>query len=548
MATNSTNSNVVHRSNVQGFHSNPSPRENGSVRQDANHIEEAQQLARHVERMKAEVTEQVMAQMSEVLEKAFTDSLQSLSQSIYSGTDPTHSHANANVRRHRMEDGKVFVARQSILDELFEISHIRTIYHMFIAALFLFIISTLTVDYIDQGRLVLEFDLFFYAFGQLGTVIWAWTIMFVYTLLVLYYILSQWGHLYHYSQWKMTVSVTSAVALLMAQIGMLGYFPVHVVLLYQLPPASCIIVILEQIFGCLFYLYFILVRLCIPVFMNDKNLPFSTRTLVLAMFHSTLPGMLMLLLVFFAFLHCWLNAFAEIMRFADRMFYKDWWNSTSFANYYRTWNIVVHDWLYYYAYRDFLWLSGHRFRSVATLSVFAVSAFVHEYAITMSFGFFYPVMFCLFAVIGVVFNFTLNDKLQSPVWNIIMWICLFIGQGVQVCLYCLEWYAQVHCPRTGVRFLNHHAAILLLSLPFTACFRVCTALIRSWLISTSKRWVMGQFRLAGFLPDLLEKIPNGQLHVAHLPLAHLMNAFELVEQNGKRVLLAFCISIFLEHQ
>lgn len=50
----------------------------------------------------------------------------------------------------------------------------------------------------------------------------------------------------------------------------------------------------------------------------------------------------------------------------------------------------------------------------------------------------------------VVFNFTLNDKRQSPVFNIIMWACLFLGQGVQVCLYCQEWYAQIHCPRTGV--------------------------------------------------------------------------------------------------
>lgn len=41
---------------------------------------------------------------------------------------------------------------------------------------------------------------------------------------------------------------------------------------------------------------------------------------------------------------------------------QDWWNSTSFANYYRTWNVVVHDWLYYYVYRDLLWVSfalGH---------------------------------------------------------------------------------------------------------------------------------------------------------------------------------------------
>lgn len=37
---------------------------------------------------------------------------------------------------------------------------------------------------------------------------------------------------------------------------------------------------------------------------------------------------------------------------------QDWWNSTSFANYYRTWNVVVHDWLYYYVYRDLLWVSG----------------------------------------------------------------------------------------------------------------------------------------------------------------------------------------------
>lgn len=35
-------------------------------------------------------------------------------------------------------------------------------------------------------------------------------------------------------------------------------------------------------------------------------------------------GVLVLLLAFFAFLHCWLNAFAEMLRFGDRMFYKVW--------------------------------------------------------------------------------------------------------------------------------------------------------------------------------------------------------------------------------
>ncbi|CAF4985456.1 unnamed protein product, partial [Rotaria socialis] len=30
----------------------------------------------------------------------------------------------------------------------------------------------------------------------------------------------------------------------------------------------------------------------------------------------------------------------------------DWWTATSWSSYYRTWNIVVHDWLYTYIYRD----------------------------------------------------------------------------------------------------------------------------------------------------------------------------------------------------
>ena len=185
----------------------------------------------------------------------------------------------------------------------------------------------------------------------------------------------------------------------------------------------------------MFYAYYVFVRLCIPQFRSISLQLFDLRSLVLGVFNSILPGgmplpnqdqhcidcpdskseggcwccditysiycyasadlrmaprlgALVLFLAFFALLHCWLNAFAEMLRFADRMFYKvcwigisvyslkpehgvlwmyfqrslvlmlqDWWNSTSFANYYRTWNVVVHDWLYYYVYRDFLWVS-----------------------------------------------------------------------------------------------------------------------------------------------------------------------------------------------
>ncbi|KAF7664595.1 hypothetical protein LDENG_00169510 [Lucifuga dentata] len=480
------------------------------------HAEALRHWQKHAQKVKVKILEQVQNQLSDLLDQTLTDSVQPLTQ-----IQPTENGKLTKNQINRMEGGKVFLDRASLLDELFEISHIRTIYHIFIAVLLIFCLSTLAVDYIDQGRLVLEFDLIFYTFGKIQTVIWAWMVMFVHTLIVPYYTLALWGAFYHSFPSKLGLSVGLGLVMCALQACLLGVFPIYVIIHNQLPPASRFIVTLEQIrflmksysfiretapvvmrntpkegetprfptlssylyflfcptliyresyprnaqirwkyvgvtagmiLACLFYGYFILVRLCVPIFTPETNQPFSKRTMVLAVFHSILPGMMLLLVCFFAFLHCWLNLFGELLCFADRMFYKDWWNSTSFANYYRTWNVVVHDWLYYYGYRDFLWLSKSKFRTAAMLSVFIVSAVVHEYAFTMGFGFFYPVMFFLFAIFGVVFNFTMNDKRQSPVFNIIMWMCLFIGQGIQVCLYCQEWYAQIHCPRTENSF------------------------------------------------------------------------------------------------
>ncbi|XP_048110223.1 sterol O-acyltransferase 2 isoform X2 [Alosa alosa] len=520
MATTDTSSNVHHRNTSTSQRDHPT--ENGvstPVKLAELQLEDLRLWRKHMEQVKVGVLEEVQEQISGLLDRTIKESVESFSKHTNSPVDRKEP-KNAS-RLHKPGDGKAFIARQSLLDELFEISHIRTIYHMFIAALFLFISSTIAVDYIDQGSLVPEFDLFFYAFGQLSVVVWSWLLMFSYTLLGPYFALCVWGELYHSSGWRVLVSITAGLLLAVAETALLLVFPVYVILHHQLPPASRFILAIEQIRffmksysfiretvpaviqnkpkeGCppktptlssylyflfaptlifresyprnpyirwnyiglnlfkimssIFYLNFILVRLCIPVFTNEDNKPFTTRTLVLAMFHASFPGMLMFLLGFYAFLHCWLNTFAELMRFADRMFYQDWWNSTSFANYYRTWNIVVHDWLYYYGYRDFLVLSKRKFRSAAMLGVFAVSGLVHEYALTMLLGFFYPVMFCTFAGFGMMFNFAINDKRKSHFWNIIMWTCLMFGQGIHVCLYCQEWYALIHCPRTGTSF------------------------------------------------------------------------------------------------
>ncbi|XP_071990704.1 sterol O-acyltransferase 2 isoform X1 [Engystomops pustulosus] len=484
---------------------------NGGVSTDP-----TEEWKRHMEGIKGELLDQMNNHLRILLDKAVNIAVESYAQEHKTKTLGTAKRSNGPVN----EKKKVFLHRASLLDELMEVGHFQTIYHMFIAVLCVFVISTAAVDIIDHGSMVLDFDLLFYTFGQFGTVVWSWLFLFLYTLLVPYKVSTFWASLYPKSKHKILLSLCVGTFLLVCQTFALYIFPVYVVNHYRLPPASSSIVILEQVrfimksysflretvpavlkdeskeknpqipklssylyflfcptliyrenyprtpyirwkyvaksfaqfLGCVFFVYFILVTLCIPVFKNMSKEPFSKKTLVLSIFHATLPGTFVLLIVFYAFLHCWLNAFAEMLRFADRMFYKDWWNSTSFSNYYRTWNVVVHDWLYYYIYQDLLWLLRKRFRGGVMLGVFFMSAFVHEYIMTLSLGFFYPVMFCLFAFFGVVFHFTLNDKRTGPGWNVMIWTFLFVGQGIQLCLYCQEWYAQIHCPLTEKTF------------------------------------------------------------------------------------------------
>ena len=57
-----------------------------------------------------------------------------------------------------------------------------------------------------------------------------------------------------------------------------------------------------------------------------------------------------------------------------------------------------------------------------------------------------PPLSSFLTVLAVMFNFILHDQRKGPIWNIIMWTSLFLGQGVIICLYSQEWYAQRYCP------------------------------------------------------------------------------------------------------
>ena len=57
-----------------------------------------------------------------------------------------------------------------------------------------------------------------------------------------------------------------------------------------------------------------------------------------------IPNTYVWLLIFYLYFHLWLNLLAELTRFGDRLFYKDWWNARTIETYWRNWNLPVHHW------------------------------------------------------------------------------------------------------------------------------------------------------------------------------------------------------------
>ncbi len=94
---------------------------------------------------------------------------------------------------------------------------------------------------------MLEFDLLVYAFGQIPLVVVTWMCMFLSTLVVPYVLLSVWASVYPTSNHRTLWTVLAGSLLLLYQGLCLGFLPTYVVVKNGLPPASCFILILEQV-------------------------------------------------------------------------------------------------------------------------------------------------------------------------------------------------------------------------------------------------------------------------------------------------------------
>jgi len=124
-------------------------------------------------------------------------------------------------------------------------------------------------------------------------------------------------------------------------------------------------------FGTFTLLYTVTEHYIIPLTPNSEQ-PFF-RSIV----DLILPFMLCYLLLFYIIFECICNGFAELSFFADRQFYEDWWNATTWDEYARKWNKPVHTFLLRHVYASTI-ATFRLSKSSAAFVTFLLSALAHE--------------------------------------------------------------------------------------------------------------------------------------------------------------------------
>lgn len=172
----------------------------------------------------------------------------------------------------------------------------------------------------------------------------------------------------------------------------------------------------------------------------------NASNITIKLFGMLMPGIIIFLAGFYMILHAWLNFTAELLRFGDRMFYRDWWTVSNYEAYYRNWNVVVHDWLYEYIYKDCYKYVFKGSKGLSSLTVFTISAIFHEYVLGYALQVTFPVIFIFFGVIGVFLIFVTRNTPKN-LGNIFLWFSLIYGNCWIISLYSMEYFARINYPK-----------------------------------------------------------------------------------------------------
>lgn len=149
----------------------------------------------------------------------------------------------------------------------------------------------------------------------------------------------------------------------------------------------------------------------------------------------SIPNHLLWLTWFYLLFHSFLNTVGELMHFADRDFYDDWWNAKDVGTFWRLWNLPVHKWAVRHLFLPVV-RSGYS-KGVASLLVFLLSAFFHEYLVSVPLH-----MYKIFVFLGMAVQVPLitvssvvAKKFGIRCGNMIVWASLILGQPLGILVY-----------------------------------------------------------------------------------------------------------------
>lgn len=197
------------------------------------------------------------------------------------------------------------------------------------------------------------------------------------------------------------------------------------------------IVILTQVQFCLIQQWIVpTLQTAVPKVAETDHIQITERLLRLA-----LPNHIVWLVFFYLFFHSILNFLAEITKFSDREFYRDWWNAKDIAEFWQLWNIPVHKWCVRHLYKPLL--KAKYSKTSANLIVFAFSAFFHEYLISVPMK-----MLRFYAFGGMILQFPLVflsglvcRLFGKNYGNMVVWLSLICGQPIACLMYVYDHYA-----------------------------------------------------------------------------------------------------------
>uniref|UniRef100_T1HID0 O-acyltransferase n=1 Tax=Rhodnius prolixus TaxID=13249 RepID=T1HID0_RHOPR len=211
------------------------------------------------------------------------------------------------------------------------------------------------------------------------------------------------------------------------------------------------VVILMQLVMCLFQQWII------PSVKNSL-IPFSKMDVVKAterLLKLSIPNHLVWLTFFYLLFHSFFNLLGEIMHFADRNFYSDWWNSNNIDTFWRSWNLPVHRWAVRHLYIPMVEQGFSK--NFASITVFFISAFFHEYLVSVPLR-----TFKIWAFMGMMGQIPLSmmckwvEARYGSRWgNIIVWASLILGQPLCIMMY----YHDYVITHFGEALLENYAAV-----------------------------------------------------------------------------------------